>query len=87
MTRMTLLFSTLLALSATSALAAKQSEPGTESQDASSASKGGETRDWSKIDTDKDGYVEAAEMEAYLQSVWSKNGKASASGEKSEKEK
>ena len=87
MTRMTLVFAMLMALATASALAAKESQTGTNNQDTSSASTGGTTRDWSQIDTNKDGYVEPAEMEAYLQSVWSKNGKTSASGEKSDKEK
>ena len=46
-----------------------------------------EVRDWSKIDTDHDGYVEPQEMEKFLQAVWAQRGKNTATEEKPAKNK
>jgi len=80
MTRLIGLLSVLLICFTPAAFAAKDKAKDATGADTSTAAPSGETRDWSKIDTDRDGYVEPAEMEKYLQSVWSKNGKAT--GEK-----
>ena len=85
MTRSTVLLSILLAALAGSAMAAKERTKEGAAQQASPSSTSVETRDWSKIDTDKDGYVEPAEMERYLQAVWSQNGKNTAAEEKPKK--
>jgi hypothetical protein len=34
-----------------------------------------ETRDWSKIDTDGDGLISAAEMDTFLKQTWAERGK------------
>ena len=71
----------LLGLLATPALAAEQSS-GTENQTAApgaATAAAAETRDWSAIDTDKDSYVSAAEMEKYLKETWAKQEGAAAS--------
>ena len=40
-----------------------------------------EVRDWSKIDTNRDGYIEPEEMEKYLQAAWEHRGKATTANE------
>jgi hypothetical protein len=57
-----------------SALAANEKAK-TDDGRAGSTLSNAEVRDWSKIDTDHDGYVEPEEMEKYLQTVWAQHGK------------
>lgn len=84
MTRITALLSILLAVLAGSALAAKDSKKSAATTTAST-DQSMQTRDWSKIDTDRDGYVAPDEMEKFLQSVWSQHGKSTATQEKGDK--
>jgi hypothetical protein len=40
-----------------------------------------EVRDWSKIDTNRDGYIQPEEMEKYLEDVWEHRRKGTAASE------
>jgi hypothetical protein len=80
MTRLIGLLSALLICLSPVAFAAKEKAKSADAADTTGSAASTATRDWSKIDTDRDGYVEPAEMEKYLQSVWAQNGKAT--GEK-----
>jgi len=72
--------SILSAALAGSALAAKENAKETSGQQTNSTST--EVRDWSKIDTDHDGYIEPQEMENYLQAAWAQRGKNTAAEQK-----
>ena len=65
-----------------SALAAKEKAKETDVQQPGSTSSHEEVRNWSKIDTDHDGYVQPEEMEKYLQAVWAQHGKNTAADQK-----
>jgi hypothetical protein len=76
------LLAVAVAAASGSALAEKrqqQSANDSQSSPGQTAANTGNTRDWSKIDADHDGYVEPAEMEKYLQATWAKNGRKDAS--------
>ena len=78
------MLSIVTAALAGSALAAKEkaTETETDVQQPGSTSSREEVRNWSKIDTDHDGYVEPEEMERYLQAVWAQHGKNTAADQK-----
>jgi len=56
----------LLAGTALANPAPAQTKPAAERVATPSAPAAPATRDWSRIDTDRDGYISAAEMQAYL---------------------
>ena len=53
-----------------SGLAAAEKAKDTTEQRAGSTSSSEEVRDWSKIDTNRDGYIQPEEMEKYLEAAW-----------------
>lgn len=46
-----------------------------EAKEDAAKSKAADVRDWNAIDKDKDHYISAAEMDAYLKESWAKTGK------------
>ena len=62
-------------------LAAAEKAKDTTEQRAGSTSSSEEVRDWSKIDTNRDGYIQPEEMEKYLQAAWEHRGKATTASE------
>ena len=70
MRRFILVLSMMTAALTGSALAANEKTKNTNEQQTRSTSSTEEVRDWSKIDTNRDGYVQPEEMERYLQAAW-----------------
>ena len=61
--------------------AAAEKAKDTTGQRAGSTSSSEEVRDWSKIDTNRDGYIQPEEMEKYLEAAWEHRGKATTASE------
>ena len=70
MRRFILVLSIMTAALTGSALAANEKTKDTNEQRTRSTSSTEEVRDWSKIDTNRDGYIQPEEMEKYLQAAW-----------------
>ena len=81
MTRFILMLSIMSTALTGSALAADEKTKDTNEQQTRSTSSTEEVRDWSKIDTNRDGYIQPEEMEKYLQAAWEHRGKATTASE------
>jgi hypothetical protein len=62
-------------------LAAAEKAKDTTEQLAGPTSSSEEVRDWSKIDTNRDGYIQPEEMEKYLEAVWEHRRKGATASE------
>ncbi len=67
----------LVALAGSAGAAKNDSNANTKADDASGV-RVTEVRNWSLIDTNRDGYVEADEMENYLKQYWAQKGNSQA---------
>ena len=81
MRRFILVLSIVAAAPAGFGLAAAEKAKDTTEQRAGSTSSSEEVRDWSKIDTNRDGYIQPEEMEKYLEAAWEHRRKATTASE------